>query len=77
MVWALIIAIFLHLFAYFIYKMGGEVLEAKGFFLGVVGVFLFVFFISAIAMQYLIPKPGAADISAIPQAWMDPVFAAE
>jgi hypothetical protein len=77
MVWAVVIAVLLHIFAYFIYKMGGEVLEAKGFFLGVVGVYLVVYFAAAIGLRYLIPPAGDSNIAALPQAWMDPVFAAE
>jgi ABC-type thiamin/hydroxymethylpyrimidine transport system permease subunit len=77
MVWAIVIAVILHIFAYLIYRMAGDVLEEKALFLGVVGGFLALFFASAIALQYVIPKPGSANVSAIPQAWMDPVFAAE
>lgn len=77
MVWAIVIAVIVHLFAYFIYKMGGEIFEAGNTFKYAVFAYLAVFTAAAIGMKLLIPSPGAADVMAIPQAWMDPVFAAE
>jgi predicted cobalt transporter CbtA len=79
MVWGLVLAIViaLHLFGYFIYKMGGEVLEYGNHFPVAIGAFLVLFIAAVIGLKFLIPNPGAADIATIPQAWMQPVFAAE
>ncbi|GEM_PF-2483863 len=78
MIWAVVIAITVHVFAYWIYKIGSSVLEQENHFLGAVGAFLVVFTVAAIGMSFIIPSPtGESDIMAIPRTWMHPVFAAE
>jgi len=77
MAWTLIIAILVLAVAYFIYKVGSEVLEVDGAFFYVCGGFLILFVAAAIGLKFLIPTPGAADISTIPEAWLAPAFAAE
>ncbi|MCE9585988.1 hypothetical protein K8R04_01565 [Candidatus Uhrbacteria bacterium] len=77
MVWALVIAILVLAIAYFIYKVGSEVLEVEGSFFYVCGAFLILFVAAAIGLKFLIPVPGAADISTIPKAWMAPAYAAQ
>lgn len=77
MVWALVIAVSLHLFAYLIYKMGESALEEEHLFLGVRGAYLVIFFLAVIGMKFLIPNPGSADVSLIPQAFISSVSAAE
>jgi hypothetical protein len=77
MVWALVIAIALHIFAYFLYKMGSDVLESGNHFPVACGIFVVLLIAAAVGLKFIIPNPGAANIAAIPQAWMDPVFAAE
>ena len=77
MVWALIIGISLHIFAYFLYKIGSEVLEFENAFLYGCGVFLVLFIVSAIGLKILLPNPGTAEIASIPKAWMATAFAAE
>lgn len=75
MIWALLIAFVVHLLAYFLYRVGLKVLETEKIFKTSIGLFLLVFVVGAIGMKMLIPEPGPANISAIPKAWMDPVFA--
>lgn len=77
MVWALVIAILVLAVAYFIYKVGSEVLEVEGSFFYVCGAFLVLFTVAAIGLKFLIPTPGSADISSIPEAWFSPAFAAQ
>ncbi len=77
MVWALVIAIALHIFAYFLYKMGSDVLEAGNHFPVACGIFIVLLIAAAVGLKFIIPNPGAANVASIPQAWMDPVFAAE
>jgi len=75
MYWALLIAFSVHLFAYFVYRVGVKVFETEQTFKAIVGVFFVMFVAGAISLHYLVPKPGKANILAIPKAWMDRSFA--
>lgn len=77
MVWALVIAAIVHLFAYLLYKIGVAVLEFGNHFLYGVGAFFVVFAVAAIGIKLLLPNPGPANIASVPNAILSTAYAAQ
>ena len=62
LLWAVVIALVLHVIAYLIYKVVAEVVEDEHVFLIICGGFLIVLISAAFGLNYMIPKPGEADV---------------
>ncbi len=77
MVWGIVVAIAVHLFAYFLYKVGKEVFAFGSSFTYSVWAFFLVYCVAAIGLKFLLPKPGPANIASIPRALMSTAYAAQ
>ena len=75
MLWALIIAIVLQIFAYLLYKVGQEVLEDDTHFKIAVGTFFVLFMVSGVALRFVLPSPGASNVASIGDAITSSAFA--
>jgi hypothetical protein len=72
MVWALVIAGVVLLFAVLIHTWVFQVAEADGAFFGAVGGFLVLFVVSAILLVWLLPGlNGRSDVNGLVGAWLN------
>jgi len=78
MVWVLLIAGAVQLFAYWLYKVGSIVLEDEHAFHAACVAFFVIFISAAVTLSYLIPDPAAnASFKSLVQSMMSPAAAAE
>ncbi len=69
----LIIGLFVLVFAYWLYKMGSDILDIDEHFMAAVWAFMGLFVAAAIALYFIIPTPGRnSSVSGLANAWVHP-----
>lgn len=74
----LILALIVMAYAYWLYKMGAEVLDIDSYFNTAVLTFFILFIAVAGAMAVIVPDPAKkANLGGLVQSWMNPAIASE
>lgn len=74
----LILAGIVMAYAYWLYKMGTDILDIDSYFTTAVVIFIVLFITAAGTMAIIVPDPAKkANLAGLVQSWMHPAFASE
>lgn len=74
----LILAGIVMAYAYWLYKMGSDILDIDSYFNTAVFAFFILFMVAAGAMAVIVPDPAKkANLGGLVQSWMNPAIASE